>query len=166
MCTASPNTAVPCAAIACNPGASIGWAKPHGSSVSGDSYPVESTDSSTVILSTRSQMPADTSARRLAKPGFMPEPKSELPPRSHASRRRRRPSPSAWPVMNAAVADTFTPASRMRTSSSTSGHFGAYITQSGRKASSASMSLVAVTPSGAMPHSSPTSAPSLSGDHA
>ena len=43
---------------------------------------------------------------------------------SHASMMRSRPSPSEWPVMNAAVDTMLTPASRIRTISSTSGHFG------------------------------------------
>ena len=37
---------------------------------------------------------------------------------------RSRPSPSEWPVMNAAVLTTLMPASRIRTISSTFGHFG------------------------------------------
>ena len=68
--------------------------------------------------------------------------------------------------MNAAVDTTFTPADRMRTNSSVSIHIGLYTTQSGFSASSASTSSVAVTPSGAMPHSSPTSRPTFSGDQA
>ena len=63
-------------------------AEADGSSVSGESYPVESTDSSTVTESTRSHSPADTMPSRLANPGLMPEPKIELPPRSHASMTR------------------------------------------------------------------------------
>ena len=46
--------------------------------------------------------------------------------------------------MNAAVATTFTPADRMRTSSSVFNHIGLYTTQSGFSASSASTSSVAV----------------------
>lgn len=96
MATASPNTAVPAFVMAGSSGSSIGRAKPTGSSVSGESYPVVSTDSSTVIESTRSHTPADTRPSTLARPGFMPEPKMLLPPRSQAAWRRARASaPSA-----------------------------------------------------------------------
>ena len=77
-----------------------------------------------VILSTRSQTLAEAMAMRSAKPGLMPEPKTVVPPRSHASRMRWRPSPREWPVMKAAVLTMFTPASRIRTISSTSTHIG------------------------------------------
>src|SRR5579864_7867018 len=59
----------------------------------------------------RSQMPAETMPSRLANPGFIPDPKIELWPRRHASSMRARPSPSAWPVMNAAVATMLAPTS-------------------------------------------------------
>ena len=85
---------------------------------------MESADSSTETESTRSQMPADTMISRSANPGLMPLPKIDAPPRSHASMMRARPSPSEWPVMNAAVITMLMPASRIRTISSTSGHFG------------------------------------------
>jgi len=104
---------VPWAVIACSSGSSIGRAKPTRSSVSGESYPVESTDSTIRIESTRSQSPAETIPSRLARPGFMPDPKIELWPRVQASRMRSRSAPSACPVMNAAVATMLTPASRM-----------------------------------------------------
>jgi hypothetical protein len=77
-----------------------------------------------VMASMRSQMFADATPRRSAKPGFMPEPKIELCPRSQASRILSRSAPNASPVMNAAVVTTLTPASRIATSSSKSGHFG------------------------------------------
>ena len=67
---------------------------------------------------------AATIASSSAKPGLMPVPNSVDPPRSHASAIRSRSAPRLRPVMNDAVATTFTPASRMRTSSSTSGHIG------------------------------------------
>ena len=105
-------------------GSSIGRAKPTGSSVSGESYPVLSADSSTETESTRSQIPAETMARRSANPGLMPLPKTDTPPCSHAATMRSRPSPREWPVMNAAVDTMLTPASRMRTISPTSGHLG------------------------------------------
>ena len=78
----------------------------------------------TVILSTRSQIVAATMASSSAKPGLMPEPNIVEPPCSHASTIRSRPAPRLCPVMNAAVETTFTPADRMRTSSSTSIHIG------------------------------------------
>jgi hypothetical protein len=68
--------------------------------------------------------------------------------------------------MNDAVATTFTPADRIRTNSSESTHIGLYTTQSGCSARSASTSSVAATPSGSMPHSSPTSRPTFSVDQA
>jgi hypothetical protein len=68
--------------------------------------------------------------------------------------------------MNDAEDTTFTPADRIRTSSSTSIHIGLYMTQSGFSASSASTSLVAATPSGSIPTSSPTSSPALFFDQA
>jgi hypothetical protein len=68
--------------------------------------------------------------------------------------------------MKAAVLTMLLPASRMRTISSTSIHIGLYTTQSGCNASSASTSFVARTPVGARPHSSPTSRPTFSLDHA
>ena len=85
---------------------------------------MESADSSIVTESTRSQIPPARMASMLAKPGLMPLPKIDTPPRSHAAISRSRPSPSEWPVMNAAVLTTLMPASRIRTISSTSGHFG------------------------------------------
>ena len=63
----------------------------------------------TVTLSTRSQIVADTMANNSAKPGLMPVPNIVEPPRRHASVIRSRPAPRLWPVMNAAVATTFTP---------------------------------------------------------
>ena len=78
----------------------------------------------TVILSTRSQMVADTMANSSAKPGLTPVPNIVEPPRRHASTMRSRPGPKLCPVMNAAVATTFTPADKMRTSSSVSSHIG------------------------------------------
>ena len=78
----------------------------------------------TVTLSTRSQMVADTMASSSAKPGLMPEPNMVEPPRSQASTIRSRPGPRLSPVMNAADDTTFTPAVRMRTSSSVSLHIG------------------------------------------
>ena len=123
--TASPNTAVPASVIAGSCGSSIGRAKPTGSSVSGESYPVESTDSVIVIESTRSQTPAETIPSRFANPGFIPVPKIELCPRSHASTSCRRSSArSASPVMNAAVVTTLAPDSRICTRSLMFGHFG------------------------------------------
>ena len=77
-----------------------------------------------VTLSTRSQPVAATIASRSAKPGLTPEPNIVEPPCLHASSIRSRPSPRLWPVMNDAEATTFTPADRMRTSSSTSIHIG------------------------------------------
>ncbi len=59
-----------------------------------------------------------------AKPGLTPEPNNVDPPRWHASAILSRPSPRLCPVMNEADATTFTPAYRMRTSSSTSIHIG------------------------------------------
>ena len=80
--------------------------------------------SSIVILSTRSQTVADTIASSSAKPGLMPEPNIVDPPRRHAASIRSRSAPRLWPVMNAAVETTFTPAARMRSSSPTSIHIG------------------------------------------
>jgi hypothetical protein len=77
-----------------------------------------------VTLSTRLQMPAIVSATSSAKPGLTPVPMRDAPPRSQASTSRSRSAPSRLPVMNAAVDTTSTPASRMRTSSSTEGHIG------------------------------------------
>ena len=78
----------------------------------------------TVTLSTRSQMVADTMANSSAKPGLMPVPNIVVPPRWQASAIRSRSAPRFRPVMNAAVDTTFTPADRMRTSSSVSCHIG------------------------------------------
>ena len=72
----------------------------------------------------RSHTPAVTMASSSAKPGLMPDPNSDEPPRAHASASRRRASSIECPVMNAAVLTTFAPDSRMRTISSTSGHIG------------------------------------------
>ena len=102
----------------------MGRPNPTGSSVAGESYPVESAVSVTVTLSMRSHAPALTRARRSANPGLIPDPNTEAPPRSQASAMRRRPSPREWPVMNAAVLTMLLPASRMRTMSSTSTHIG------------------------------------------
>ena len=82
------------------------------------------------------------------KPGLTPLPNIEDPPRSHAWTMRSRSAPSPLPLMNAAVLTTLTPASRIRTSSSTSDHIGVYSTQSGCRASSAATSSVAATPTG------------------
>jgi hypothetical protein len=79
---------------------------------------VVSADSAIVTLSTRSQMLAVTMASSSAKPGLMPLPNIDEPPRSQASMMRSRSAPSPCPLMNAAVLTTLTPASRMRTSSS------------------------------------------------
>ena len=59
-----------------------------------------------------------------ANPGLTPVPKSDEPPRSHASANRLRSGPSRRPLMNAAVVTTLTPARRIRTSSSIEGHIG------------------------------------------
>jgi len=119
-----------------------------------------------VTLSTRSQTIVDTTANSSAKPGLTPDPNMVAPPRRHASAIRSRSGPRLRPVMKDAVATTFTPADRMRTSSSGSTHIGLYTTQSGCSASSASTSFVAATPRGAMPHRSPTSRPTFSVDQA
>ena len=81
--------------------------------------------SSIVILSMRSQMPAVAMPSSSTKPGLMPVPNIVEPPRSHASTMRSTVGAEfRLPLMNAAVLTTLTPASRMRTSSSTSGHIG------------------------------------------
>ena len=80
--------------------------------------------SSMVILSIRSQMPAVAMPISSTKPGLMPVPNIEDPPRLQASTMRSRPAPRPRPLMNAAVLTTLTPASRIRTNSSTSGHIG------------------------------------------
>ena len=144
----------------------MGRANPAGNSVAGESYSVVSASSTTVTLSIRSQTLAATMARTSTKPGLTPLPNIEEPPRSHASTMRSRSAPSPLPLMNAAVLTTLTPASRIRTSSSTSDHIGVYSTQSGCSASSASTSSVALMPTGSDPQSSPTSWPTLSDDHA
>ena len=77
-----------------------------------------------VTLSMRSHAVPATMASSSANPGLTPEPNSVAPPRWHASASLSRPSPRLPPVMNDAEATTFTPASRMRTSSSTSIHIG------------------------------------------
>ena len=127
---------------------------------------VVSNDSTIEIRSTRSEMPAVTIANSWMNPGLMPLPKIVAVPRSHASATRDLPSPRRVPLMNSEVVTTLMPAPRMRTISSTSANIGLYTTQSGASASSASTSSVAVTPRGVMPQSSPTSLPTLSGDHA
>ena len=114
------------AAIAGSSGSSIGRANPAGNSVAGESYSVVSASSTTVTLSIRSQTVAATMARSSTKPGLTPLPNIDEPPRSHASTMRSRSAPSPLPLMNAAVLTTLTPASRIRTSSSTSGHIGVY----------------------------------------
>ena len=119
-----PNTAVPARAMSGSAGSSIGRPKPTGISVSGESYPVESADSSTETESTRSQSPADTMIEHVGEPGVDAAAEDRAPPRAHAVDDAVRPSPSEWPVMNAAVDTMLTPASRIRTISSTSGHFG------------------------------------------
>ena len=78
----------------------------------------------TVILSTRSQMPAATTDSWLTYPGLMPDPNIVEPPAAQAAAILSRPAPWLWPVMNDAVATTLTPAERIRTSSSTSIHIG------------------------------------------
>ncbi len=78
----------------------------------------------TMTLSTRLQIPAMVTATSSANPGLMPVPKRDEPPRVQASTRRSRSAPKFVPVMKAAVATTLTPASRIRTSSSTDGHIG------------------------------------------
>ena len=78
----------------------------------------------TVILSTRSQMPAATMDSWLTYPGLMPEPNIVEPPCLQAAAILSRPSPWLCPVMKEAVATTFTPADRILTSSSTSIHIG------------------------------------------
>ena len=102
----------------------MGRPNPMGRSVSGESYAVESAASSIVILSTRSQMVAVAMEISSTKPGLMPEPNMETPPRLHASRIRSRSAGLPRPLMKAAVLTTLTPASRIRTSSSGSGHMG------------------------------------------
>ena len=77
-----------------------------------------------MTLSTLAQPLAATMASNSAKPGLTPEPNSVDPPRWHASSSLSRPSPRLCPVMKDADDTTFTPASRMRTSSSTSIHIG------------------------------------------
>jgi len=114
----------------------------------------------------RITLPSSSILTPKSRPRLMPVPNIVEPPRAHASAIRSRPAPKLSPVTNAAVATTFTPADKMRTSSSVSSHIGLYTTQSGFSASSASTSSVAVTPNGAMPHSSPTSRPTFSADHA
>ena len=54
----------------------------------------------------------------------MPEPNIVEPPCAQAAAISSRPSPWLWPVMNDAVATTFTPADRIVTNSSTSIHIG------------------------------------------
>ena len=83
-----------------------------------------SADSAIVILSIRSHAVPATIASSSAKPGLTPEPNSVDPPRWHASASRSRSAPKLCPVMNEADATTLIPASRMRTSSSTSIHIG------------------------------------------
>jgi hypothetical protein len=61
---------------------------------------------------------------RSTKPGLMPVPNIDVPPRRQASVMRSPSPPGRCPLMNAAVLTTFTPASRTRTSSSVSGHIG------------------------------------------
>ena len=77
-----------------------------------------------MTLSTRSQAVAATIASRSANPGLTPEPNIVEPPCLQASSIRSRPSPRLPPVMKDAEVTTFTPADRIRTSSSTSIHIG------------------------------------------
>ncbi len=77
-----------------------------------------------VTLSTRSQIPAVSIANSSTNPGLMPVPNMDEPPSSQAWTMRSRSGPRFLPVMKAAVLTTLTPASRMRTSSSTSCHMG------------------------------------------
>jgi hypothetical protein len=85
---------------------------------------VVSDASAMVTLSTRSQPVVATIASSSAKPGLTPEPNIVEPPCLHASSIRSRPAPRLCPVMNDAEDTTFTPADRIRTSSSTSIHIG------------------------------------------
>jgi hypothetical protein len=80
--------------------------------------------SAIVSLSIRSQMPAAAMPMSSTKPGLIPVPNIDDPPRSQASRMRSRSAGLPRPLMKAAVLTTSTPASRMRTSSSVSGHMG------------------------------------------
>ncbi len=78
----------------------------------------------TITLSIRLHTIADTMANSSANPGLTPDTKIVEPPWRQAARIRSRPAPRLCPVMNAAVVTTFTPADKMRTSSSTSIHIG------------------------------------------
>ena len=124
IATASPNTAVPSAAMPGSSGSSMWRLKPQGISVAGESYNVVSDASSIVILSMRSQMPAVAMPISSIQPGLMPVPKMVEPPASQASAMRWRSAGFPLPSTNAAVLTTSTPAARMRTTSSTAGHIG------------------------------------------
>ena len=77
-----------------------------------------------VTLSMRSQMLAVAMPISSTNPGLMPVPNMDEPPRSQASAMRSWSAGLRFPLMNAAVLTTLTPASRMRTTSSVSGHIG------------------------------------------
>ena len=98
--------------------------------------------------------------RSVIPPGWIPVPCTEVPPAAHAASIADSSRPAGKNQLSGVT--TLAPEARMRLTTDGSAMIGEYTTQSAPIASSASTSSVAVTPIGPMPHSSPTSTPTLS----
>ena len=98
--------------------------------------------------------------RSVIPPGWIPVPWTEVPPAAHAASIADSSRPAGKNQLSGVT--TLAPEARIRATIDGSAMIGEYTTQSAPSASSASTSSVAVTPSGSMPHSSPTSTPTLS----
>ena len=99
--------------------------------------------------------------RSVIPPGWMPVPWTLVPPDAQAASITDSSRPPGKNQLSGVT--TFAPEARIRATVAVSAMIGEYTTQSAPRASSASTSSVAATPSGARPHSSPTSTPTLSG---